>query len=291
MTDSRRSMWLMIAFVMLWTLVELVAASLLARYTVYQIVWTRYAVHLLLMLALWGWRDPLSLVRTRRPAFQLARSGLMLVMPVSWFVGTQAGVPPDTTMAIFWCSPLMILGAAMLFLGERVPPAAWVLSATGTAGGMLLFAPAPLQAAHPAWLLAPLAMGLSFALYVVMTRSLRSEPLRANLFYTAFGVFALLTPVLPFVWITPGATDLARLVAVGLLGYLTLLALDRMAAAAPVGTATPLVFLQLSLSIVAGLALGHFAPDPRSAAALVLVSVPAIAFWWQGRRPSIRESA
>lgn len=291
MTGSRRSMWLMIAFVLLWTLVELVAASLLARYTVYQIVWTRYAVHLLLMLALWGWRDPLGLVRTRRPSFQLARSGLMLVMPVSWFVGTQAGVPLDTTMGIFWCAPLMILGAAMLFLGERVPPAAWGLSILGAVGGLLLFAPEPLGTLHPAWLLAPLAMGLSFALYVVMTRSLRDEPLRANLFYTAFGVFALLTPVQPFVWITPGAGDLARLVAVGLLGFLTLLALDRMAAAAPVSVATPLVFLQLSLTIVLGLALGQVTPDLRSAVALVLVSVPALVLWWPGRRPLIRECA
>jgi len=242
MSTERRSMLLMITFVALWTLVEATAANLLNRYTAYQIVWTRYAVHLALMLALWGWRDPASLWRTRRPGFQIARSSLMLVMPVSWFLGSQSGVPMGTTMAIFWLSPLMILGAAMLFLGERVSPLAWAVSALATVGSVVLLTPAP---PPRLWLLlAPLAMGLSFALYVVMTRSLRDEPMRANLFYTAFGVFVLLSPVLPFVWITPSAADISRLVAVGLLGYLTLLALDRAAAAAPVSVAAPLCFLQ-----------------------------------------------
>jgi len=59
----------------------------------------------------------------------------MLVMPVSWFLGTRSGVPMGTTMAIFWLSPLMILGAAMLFLGERVSPLAWAVSAIAAVGG------------------------------------------------------------------------------------------------------------------------------------------------------------
>ncbi len=277
MSAQRRSMWLMLAFVTLWTLVELVAASLLAKYTAYQIVWTRYAVHLLLMLALWGWREPATLVRTRRPGLQLTRSFLMLVMPVSWVLGTQAGVPIGTTMAVFWLSPLMILGVAMLALGERASPLTWAVSVLATIGGVLFFAPEPLPA--PWLLVAPLAMGLSFALYVVMTRSLRSEPLRANLFYTAFGVFALLTPLQPFVWIAPTPGDLARLFAVGMLGYLTLWALDRMAAAAPVSVAAPLCFLQLTLTVVLAFVLGHLPVDARSMTALIFVSMPLIVFW------------
>jgi drug/metabolite transporter (DMT)-like permease len=282
-------MLLMVTFVALWTLVELIAASLLTTYTAYQVVWTRYAVHLVLMLALWGWREPRSLVRTGRPGFQLARSALMLVMPISWFVGTQAGVPMGTTMAVFWFSPLMILVAAMLFLGERASPLAWGVCTLATAGALALFAPRPLP--EPWLLVAPLAMGLSFALYVVMTRSLRGEPLRANLFYTAFGVFALLTPVLPFVWVTPSSGDLARLIVVGVLGYFTLLALDRMAAAAPLTVATPLIFLQLSLTVALGLVLGHLPADRRSAVALALVSVPAIMFWAHAPQRRIQESA
>ena len=100
MSTERRSMLLMITFVALWTLVEATAANLLNKYTAYQIVWTRYAVHLALMLALWGWRDPASLWRTRRPGFQIARSSLMMVMPVSWFLGSQSGVPMGTTMRV-----------------------------------------------------------------------------------------------------------------------------------------------------------------------------------------------
>ena len=289
MSTERRSMLLMATFVALWTLVEAIAADLLNRYTAYQIVWTRYVVHLALMLALWGWRDPASLWRTRRPGFQFARSSLMMVMPVSWFLGTQSGVPMGTTMAIFWLSPMMILGAAMLFLGERVPPLAWVVSAMAAAGCIVFLAPAPPP--RPWLLLAPLSMGLSFALYVVMTRSLRDEPMRANLFFTAFGVFVLLSPVQLFVWIAPNVADTARLVAVGLLGYLTLLALDRAANSAPVSVAAPLCFLQISFTVALGLIFGHLSVNVRNLAALALTSAPVIMFWAFARARGLQESA
>ena len=177
----------------------------------------------------------------------------------------------------------------MLFLGERVSPLAWAVSALATVGSVVFLTPAP---PPRLWLLlAPLAMGVSFALYVVMTRSLRDEPMRANLFYTAFGVFVLLSPVLPFVWITPSAADISRLVVVGLLGYFTLLALDRAAAAAPVSLAAPLCFLQISLTVVFGLVLGHLPADMRNVATLILVSVPVVMFWAYTPASKVQESA
>ena len=273
MSAERRGMLLMIAFVVLWTLVELVAARLVAAYTAYQVVWMRYGVHLALMWAWWGWREPASLVRTRRPGFQLARSALMFVMPISWFLGTQAGVPIGTTMALFWLAPLMTLAAAAFWLREPAGARTWAVALVAATGAALFYLPLKLPERN--WLLlAPMAMGLSFALYLVMTRSLRTEPRRANLFYTALGVFVLLTPVQPFIWVTPGWGDLARFVAVGVIGYLTLLVLDRLAAAAPWSVTAPACFLQLALSIGLGLALGHFAFDGANLAALALTCAP-----------------
>ncbi len=275
MSAERRGVLLMIAFVVLWTLVELIAARLISAYTAYQVVWMRYGVHLLLMLAWWGWRDPGSLVRTRRPRFQLARSVLMFVMPVSWFLGTQAGVSLGTTMALFWLAPLLTLAAAALWLRERAGPLVWIVTLAAAAGTTLFYRPLPLPAST-ALLLAPLAMGGSLALYLVMTRSLRDEPLRANLFYTALGVFVLLTPVQPFVWITPGWGDLARVVAVGVFGYFCLMVLDRMAAAAPLSLTAPGMFFQVALSIALGAALGHSALGSSALAAFVLTLAPLV---------------
>ncbi|MGQ3076253.1 MAG: hypothetical protein ACT7A5_34725, partial [Ferrovibrionaceae bacterium] len=64
MTANRRAILLMLAFVLLWAGIEAMAANVLRHYSPYQVVWTRYAVHLALMLALWGWREPASLWQT-----------------------------------------------------------------------------------------------------------------------------------------------------------------------------------------------------------------------------------
>ena len=95
-------------------------------------------------------------------------------------------------------------------------------------------------------------MAVTFSLYVVMTRSLRSETTRANLFYTALGVFLMLSPAMPSLWIMPTLPHFAAIVGVGLLGLATLYALDRLAAAAPVSVSAPFAYLQIA--VTAGLA-------------------------------------
>ena len=93
MNATRRGMLCMIAFALLWALVEVFASWLSRPYSPYQVVWARYGSHLAIMLAIWGWRDPLVLVRTRRPALQIARSLLMLVMPAAWIFHYNAALP------------------------------------------------------------------------------------------------------------------------------------------------------------------------------------------------------
>ena len=63
MSPARYSMLLMIGFGVLWAAVESVAVHLSRGYSPYQVVWTRYAVHLGFMLAVWGWRQPLACLR------------------------------------------------------------------------------------------------------------------------------------------------------------------------------------------------------------------------------------
>jgi drug/metabolite transporter (DMT)-like permease len=276
MSDGRRSMLLMVAFVALWAAVEVLAARVLLAYSPYQVVWTRYGVHLLAMLVLFGWREPASLLRTRRPLFQLLRSMLMLAMPASWIVATQQGVGSGTLMSIFWLSPLLVLALAHWFLGERAPWALWLAAAIGCAGAVLLLGPSgPLELR----LLLPLTMALSFSLYTVMTRSLRTESSRANLFYTALGVFLALSPAMPSLWITPSLRDLLLLTGVGLLGLACLYALDRLAAAAPVSLSAPLTTLHLMFVVGLAIGLGHHSMNGQTMVALALIAVPALFVW------------
>jgi drug/metabolite transporter (DMT)-like permease len=283
-------MLLMVAFAALWALVEAIAAYVLRRYSPYQVVWTRYAVHVALMLALWGWREPASLWRTPRPVFQLARSMLMLGMPASWVIGQQMGLDSATLMAVFWVSPLLIIALAAAFGGERVPAGVWIAGIVGYAGALLLHPPA----GWPPWPLLgfAVAMALCFSAYVVMTRSLRSEPTRVNLFYTAFGVLVALTPAMPVVWTMPNAVDLMVMVAIGVLGYFCLYFLDRMAHAAPVSIPASFAYVQLAIFLGMGTVTGGFGGHSprREIAGLVLVGAACLYLWAREARPRITDT-
>jgi len=255
MNGTRQSVIGVLVFVGLWAVVEALAGRLLVEYSPYQIVWTRYAVHLLFMLVVWGWREPLALVRTERLGFQLSRSMLMLVMPASWTIGMQAGLDGRTLMSVFWLSPLLVMAIAWMFLKERVSPALWLAGSAAFVGTLLLMGWGGFASLQ--LLIFPIAMALSFSAYVVMTRSLRTDTSLANLFYTALGVFLVLTPFMPSVWITPTFHDMIVLAGIGILGFFTLFGLDRMAAAAPVSKTAPLLALQPVFYIIIELLRGN----------------------------------
>ncbi|WP_439608602.1 DMT family transporter [Hydrogenophaga sp.] len=290
MSPRRRAMLLMLGFVTLWALIEAMAAHVLRRYSPYQVVWTRYAVHLLLMLLVWGWRQPATLWRTGRPVFQLARSLLMLGMPASWIIGTQLGVQGNTLMAIFWLSPLFIVVLSHLFLRERASAPVWAATGIACLGALLMHEPGALS--PPGLLLFPFGMALCFSLYVVMTRSLRSETTRTNLFYTALGVFLVLTPFMPAVWQAPQSRDLLVMVGIGVLGYATLYLLDRMAAAAPLSVSAPFAYLQVAFTVVLLAGMGHHDMSIRRIAlGLVLIGGAALFVWMREPQLQVREAA
>jgi drug/metabolite transporter (DMT)-like permease len=241
-TPARRSIMFMAGFAILWTVLEMVGGRLRASYSPYQVVWSRYGVHLALMFVLVGWRDPRALLQTRRPVFQMLRSMMMLVMPASFITALRLGLDVGTIMAVFCLSPLLILLLAAAFLKERAASSTWLAALAVSLGGMLLAQPGLLEPTP--LLLLPLAMAASFSVYVVMTRALKGESLIANLVYTGLGVFVALTAMMPRVWVAPGLHDTVVLIAVGALGLAALWSLDRMTSV-PVSVAAPFVALQM----------------------------------------------
>jgi len=278
---GRSAMLLLALFAAAWAFVEGVfGARLQLHYSLMQVVWCRYAVHLACLLLIVGWRAPSRLWRTRRVGFQLSRSVLMLVMPASFALSLAAGDRPGTVWAMFWIAPLMILGFARWALGERVPRWVWAVAAIGSGVAAVMAEPSLPRSLAGALL--PLAMALSFSVYVVMTRSLRDEPVQANLFFTALGVFALLTPLMPFVWVTPNLHDAVLLAGIGIVGLLALWALDRACERAPVAQVAPTLHVHLlCMALVEWGAAGE-AFTHRDMLGAVWIALALLALWlWQ----------
>ena len=180
-------------------------------------------------------------------------------MPASWAMALEAGVHGSEIMAVFWLAPLMILGLVRKPADERAGRVDWVIAILAYGGVLLVLEPH--RWPGPAPMLLPIVMGFTFAAYAVMTRSLRSESLRANLFYTALGVFVPLSLAMPAVWVTPTPRDSLVMVLIGLLGWATLYALDRAAAAGPLYRSAPIAFLQLPLAVALSWLSTGFRPD------------------------------
>jgi drug/metabolite transporter (DMT)-like permease len=225
----------------LWTIAEILPTMLTPGYSLYQVVWVRYGVHILVLLVALAPRQGRALFHTRRPALQVGRGLLMLIMPVS-FIASLGQARASDVLAVFWLAPLLLLGFAAVLQGDRPRWPIWATALTGLLGAWLILRPsaAVLDAA-----LFGLGMAVSFSLYVMLTRSLRGERTPTNLLYSALAVFLPLTLVMPGVWQPLTPRDAMLMAGVGLAGLGVLWALDRACSLAPVSSIACLFPLQL----------------------------------------------
>jgi drug/metabolite transporter (DMT)-like permease len=261
-----------------WAIVETVFGRHLQRsYDVMQIVWMRYAVHLLVVFGIWGWHQPSRIWRTERPRFHLTRSLMMLIMPLSFAWGLAHGVTPGLTWSLFWLAPLAVTLIAIVWRRERPARSTWIGVALGLLGVIVIETPS--IAAPPVASVAPFAMALSFSIYVVMTRFLRTEHLEANLFYTAFGVFAVLSFFMPSVWIAPYLHDVVMMVGIGTFGFVSLLLLDRAVSYAPLSDTSPALYSQVAFASIVGMASSGHRPSLHALAGIALIVVAGALAW------------
>lgn len=254
--------------VFLWAVMEMMGSLLPSTYSPYQTVWMRYATHLLFMLAVLGPRYRGRLVQTPRLGMQLLRSLLMLGMPI-FFITALYHMPATEALTIFWVAPLIALGLSSVLLAERTSRLRWLVSLASFVGVLLILRPAG-NLWH--WsLVLPLGMAFCFSLYQVMTRMMQDEDTLASLFYTALGVFILLSFGLPFFWQPLTLSSGLVMMAIGLLGFLGLFTLDRSLELAPVSAVAPFAYTQpIWMSGFSSVLIGH---TPGRAAMLGIVII------------------
>ncbi|GGC78284.1 hypothetical protein [Chelatococcus reniformis] len=272
-----------------WAGLELLlVAELREPLSLLQIVWCRYAVHLMIVLLIWGQRTPVTFWRTSRPVSHVCRSLMMIVMPGSFAIALAHGIAVEFVWSMFWMAPALIIAIAAVCLKERPP---WAVVAASFVGALCVAAMfGHVRSPSLSAIGLALAAAGSFSLYVVLTRSLREQPLSTNMFYTAIAVFVAATPAMPSVWIWPDAHDLVLLTILGGAGFAVLLALDHACRAAPAWGGANALFTQAFcidgvLSVVGGGAL-----RPRVALGLTALVVLIGTLWIRADRFDIGPS-
>jgi drug/metabolite transporter (DMT)-like permease len=258
---------LMVLSMILWVIVEVFAAAMMGRTPIPQTVWLRYLFHIGLMLALLGPTTGLTFVRTSRPSLHIVRSLLMLIMPLSFWVGQHWGRVGDV-MSVFWLVPaVVVIAAPLAMVGSS--RRALVAAVVGWVGAIVIYSPS-----FQSWpaLLCGLAMAGSFGLYIVLTAVLdRTESLLTNLFWSALAVFVVLTIALPFYWQPLSLHALAGGLIIAILGWFTLATLDLSLRRWPPTAIAALLWVQPVLDVFVRAALRGRMPGTREALGLLLV--------------------
>ncbi len=166
-----------------------------------QIVWTRYALSLVVAaVVLRPWRQPAMFV-TRRPAAQAIRALFLLGSTVFNFIAIQH-LQLAETISITFAAPLFVTLFAGPLLGEWAGPRRWAAVVVGFIGVIIVVQPEP-GSFQPAALFS-VAAAVCNAGYALTTRMLSAtESPGGMLVYGSLLSAVVLAPALPFVAVLP----------------------------------------------------------------------------------------
>jgi drug/metabolite transporter (DMT)-like permease len=275
------AMTALLLFVVMDTLIKWLTGHL----PVMQIVWARFAFHLVFVAAAIGATSGLRLFRARALRLQTLRS-LCLVGCSILFTAGLALIPLADATAVGFASPLFTVALAALWLGERVSARRWAGVAVGMLGVVVVTRPPFLtgEPVSPALLL-PLASAGLLGVYHILTRRLATlDDPRTTILHTSLAAFAVTSLAQPFVWEPPAALDWVLFATLGALGagshYLLVLAYAR----APASLLSPLSYAQLFWAVLASWLVFSDAPDGWTLAGVAVIAAGGLLVAWPERR-------
>ena len=282
--SRRRGIALVTVATLCFALLDAVAKWLVQGLPVVQVVWLRFASHVLLMALLLAPLHGRALFRMHDKRAHLLRAAMLACMTGMNFWALQY-LQLAQTGAIQFSVPILIALLSAWWLGEKLDARRWLAVLGGFAGVLLVIRPFS-QTFHPALLLA-LANAVIYAAFNLLTRRMAANesPQAMQLVSAAGATLVLALPAL-WVWQTPqGALSWALVAACGLLGGLGHLAVamaHRYASAAVLG---PFLYQQILYMTLWGWLFFSQAPDAFVVAgAAVVVASGLYLLWLEWRR-------
>ncbi|MFT3689029.1 DMT family transporter [Paenirhodobacter sp.] len=273
---------LLIASLLAFTLMDACAKLLAERYHPMQMIWTRFAINLLVMCLLFRGRL-LPLFRSRQPGLQLSRGLCQMATITLYFFAIQfMGLAEAATL--FDINPVLITLGAALFLGERIGPRRIAGIAVAFLGALIILRPG-LRTFDPMGLVV-LASALTYTAGNLLTRRVRSDGLATSILWSATVGTLLSSLALPFFWKEVATVDLPLFLAIGVLGTIGQALVIRAFNLTEAGALAPIGYFGLIFSGMWGWVIFGQLPDQWTVIGALVIVGAGLYVWHRERMTS-----
>ena len=238
---------LMLLSIFMFSFGDALGKFMVATYSVGQLLWLRACAALIVLLPM-VWRDRAAFMQLERPWLQLLRVTLSTLEVAAFFLATVY-LPLADVITYYLACPIFVTALSPL-LREHVGWRRWSAVLIGFCGVLIALRPSSQTVSWPA--LIALGGSLSFALLMLITRSLRRTPdivLASSQFAGTFTLGALMSP---FGWVTPSVGSLGLFAAAGCISVAALFCVNRSLKLAPASVVVPYQYSMIVWAVMFG---------------------------------------
>jgi drug/metabolite transporter (DMT)-like permease len=239
---------LMLLSILMFSCGDALGKFMVATYSLGQLLWLRACAALIVLLPM-IWRNRADFARLERPWLQLLRVTLSTVEVAAFFLATVY-LPLADVVTYYLACPIFVTALSAIVLRERVGWRRWSAVLIGFCGVLIALRPSSQTVSWPAMI--ALGGSFSFALLMLITRSLRATPDVVLASSQFAGTFALGAVMSPFGWITPDLGSLVLFAAAGCISVSALLCVNRSLKLAPASVVVPYQYSMIVWAVMFG---------------------------------------
>src|ERR1043166_2809293 len=268
----------MLIAVFLFALNSAAGKWLVATYPVGEFMLIR-SCFTLLFLSPFIWRaGPAAFANVPRPGLQVLRVVLSAV-EVAMFFWAVSYLPLADTTTFYLAGPIYVTALSVLLLRERVGWRRWTAVLVGFTGVIIALRPSSSSFTLPA--LIALSGSVIYAFVLITTRALR-ETNDITLMTTYFiGAVLFGASTVPFGWVTPTASDLLFLAAIGVSNIVAQFSVIRALKLASASVVVPYQYTLIVWSVVFGWLIFAELPDGYTIAGAAIIVVAGLYIFWR----------
>lgn len=258
---------LMLLSIFMFSFGDATGKFLVGTYSVGQLLALR-ACAALLVLSPAIWRHRAQFLKLERPWLQLVRVMLSTLEVAAFFLATVY-LPLADVITYYLAGPIFVTALSALVLREQVGWRRWSAILIGFCGVLIALRPSAQTFSLPA--LIALGGSLSFAVLMLITRSLRATPDIVMASSQFVGTFLLGAVMAPFGWVTPTPGSLVLFAAAGLISVTALFCVNRSLKLAPASVVVPYQYSMIVWAVIFGFVVFGDVPHPATIAGAAII--------------------